>query len=154
MKKVWDGSGTGIPSDPGGKEGMGGERNRNQEFVFRFRQCRYRISGRKKPENLIFFLSIFIQKVKVTPLNQFRELQISGFFPARYPVPALPEPEYKFLFPVPLTPYCSIKSAFCNFKIESHKTNFQCLVDCHTQLISFHDLPFAKKIDSMELLFN
>ena len=31
---------------------LGGERNRNQEFVFRFRQCRYKISGRKKPENL------------------------------------------------------------------------------------------------------
>ena len=31
---------------------LGGERNRNQEFVFRFRQCRYRISCRKKTENL------------------------------------------------------------------------------------------------------
>ena len=31
----------------------------------------------------IFFLSIFIQKVKVTPLNQFRELQILWLFPAR-----------------------------------------------------------------------
>ena len=31
----------------------------------------------------IFFLYIFIQKVKVTPLNQFRELQILWFFPAR-----------------------------------------------------------------------
>ena len=59
---------------------LGGEQNRKQEFVFRFRQCRYRISGRKKPENLIFFLSIFIQKVKVTPLNQFRELQIFWLF--------------------------------------------------------------------------
>ena len=46
----------------------------------------------KKTENLyifelilgkIFFLSIFIQKVKVTPLNQFRELQILLLFPAR-----------------------------------------------------------------------
>ena len=31
----------------------------------------------------IFFLYIFIQKVKVTPLNQFRELQILWLFPAR-----------------------------------------------------------------------
>ena len=31
--------------------------------------------------------------------------KFSVFFPARYPVPALPEPKYKFLFPVPLTPY-------------------------------------------------
>ena len=43
--------------------------------------------------------------MKETPLNQFRELKIFRLFPARYPVPALPEPEYKFLFPVPLTPY-------------------------------------------------
>ena len=28
----------------------------------------------------------------------------SSFFPARYPVLALPEPEYKFLFTVPLIP--------------------------------------------------
>ena len=27
---------------------VGGERNGKQKFVFRFRQCRYRISGRKK----------------------------------------------------------------------------------------------------------
>ena len=31
----------------------------------------------------IFFLSIFIQKVKVTRLNQFRELQILWLFPVR-----------------------------------------------------------------------
>ena len=31
---------------------IGGERNRKQEFAFRFRQCRYRISGRKKTEKL------------------------------------------------------------------------------------------------------
>ena len=33
---------------------LGGERNRNQEFVFRFRQCRCGIFGRKKTENLLF----------------------------------------------------------------------------------------------------
>ena len=31
----------------------------------------------------IFFLCIFIQKVKVTPLNQFRELQIFRLFPCQ-----------------------------------------------------------------------
>ena len=31
---------------------LGGERNRNKEFRFQFRHCRYRNSGRKKTENL------------------------------------------------------------------------------------------------------
>ena len=39
---------------------------------------------------------------------------------------------------------CSIKRGFSNLKIESHKTNIQCLVDCPSQLISFHVLQFAK----------
>ena len=36
--------------------------------------------------------------------------KFSGFFPARNPVPALPEPESKFLVPVPLTPYLQVSS--------------------------------------------
>ena len=96
-------------------------------------------------KGVTFTFWIKMHRKNIFPKINSKNYKFLGFFPARYPVPALPEPEYKLLFPVPLTPYCSIKSAFCNFKIESHKTNFQCLVDCHTQLISFHDLPFAKK---------
>ena len=69
-----------------------------------------KVRGRAEQESRIsilgkiFFLSIFIQKVKVTPLNQFKDLQILRFFPARYSLPALPEPDSEILVSVPLTP--------------------------------------------------
>ena len=64
----------------------------------------------KKMSRKILFLYIFIWKVKVINSKNYK---YSGFFPARYPVPAQPEPEFeireqdipfrhKYLVPVPL----------------------------------------------------
>ena len=46
-----------------------------------------------------------MHRKNICPKIKSKNYKFSGSFPARYPVPALPEPKYKFLFPVPLTPY-------------------------------------------------
>ena len=91
-----------------------GERNRYKEFRFRFRHCRYRNSGRKKKRKICNSLNWFkgvsfsfwikMHSKNIFPKINSKNYKFSVFFPARNPVPAMPEPEYKFLVPVPLTP--------------------------------------------------
>ena len=49
-----------------------------------------------------------MHRKNIFPKINSKNYKFSGFFPARYPVPALPELEYKILFPVPLTTYYRI----------------------------------------------
>ena len=49
-----------------------------------------------------------MDRKNIFPKINSKIYKFSGFFPAGYPVPALPEPEYKFLFPVLLTPYTQL----------------------------------------------
>ena len=49
-----------------------------------------------------------MHRKNIFPKINSKIYKFSVFFPARYPVPALPEPEYKFLVPVPLNPYFTV----------------------------------------------
>ena len=51
-----------------------------------------------------FTFWIKMYRKNIFPKINSKNYKFSGSFPARYPVPALPRPEYKFLFPVPLNP--------------------------------------------------
>ena len=93
---------------------LGGEQNRKQEFVFRFRQCRYRTSGRKKNKKFVSLLIDFREDIfpvyfySESESNSLKSIQritnSPAFFLPDIPIPALLEPESKFLVPVPLTP--------------------------------------------------
>ena len=53
-----------------------------------------------------------MHRKNIFPKINSKNYKFSAFFTARYPVPAMPEPEYKFLVPVLLTPYlfCCLNS--------------------------------------------
>ena len=46
-----------------------------------------------------------MHRKNIFPKINSKNYKFSGFFPARIPVPAMPEPESKFFVSVPLTPY-------------------------------------------------
>ena len=59
-------------------------------------------------KGVTFTFWIKMHRKNIFPKINSKIYKFSGFFPAGYPVPALPEPEYKFLFPVLLTPYTQL----------------------------------------------
>ena len=73
----------------------------------------YRLQLSRKWARRIFSCAFLFRKWKWFPKINSENYKFSGFFPARYPVPALPEPEFeireqdilfgrKYLVPVPL----------------------------------------------------
>ena len=51
-----------------------------------------------------------MHRKNIFPKINSKNYKFSVFFPARIPVPAMPEPESKFFVSVPLTPYITIYS--------------------------------------------
>ena len=55
-------------------------------------------------KGVTFTFWIKMHRKNIFPKISSKNYKFSGSFPATYPVSALPRPEYKFLFPVPLNP--------------------------------------------------
>ena len=76
---------------------LGGERNRNKEFRFRFRHCRYRNSGRKKNGKFVILWIDFREDIfpvhfySESESNSLKSIQIVTNFPAFF----LPEFLYR-----------------------------------------------------------
>ena len=93
---------------------LGGQRRGKQEFRFRFRQCRYRNFWQEKAREFVIFLIYFREDIfpvyyySESESNSLKSIQRFTNFPVFFlpevPIPALPEPESKFLVPVPLAP--------------------------------------------------
>ena len=65
-------------------------------------------------KGVTFTYWIKIDRKNIFPNINSKIYEFCTFFPARYPVPALPEPKYKFLFPVPLTRYHQLNQGLFN----------------------------------------
>ena len=93
---------------------VGGEQRRNQEFRFRFRQCRYRNFWQEKTGKFVnlwidfredIFPVYFYSESESYSFKSIQRITNSpAFFLPDIPIPALPEPESKLSVPVPLTP--------------------------------------------------
>ena len=103
---------------------LGGERNRNKEFRFRFRHCRYRNSGRKKNGKFVILWIDFREDIfpvhfySESESNSLKSIQRVTNFPAFF----LPEFLYRqcrnrnrnslFLF-------CSPPRNLCNWSLDN-----------------------------------